>query len=274
MPGLSCNDNQLQQWVNFSILGLRISQNKYNWMSGHSFFEHLFKHSQQVTPYLHGAIKPMSDSGSERLLIHMGSSSSEAIRELYEGLKLAHPEAGEAYWLTRTWGLLCWQPIYLAFIAIYSCQGVPKLSSIGQYVQPNFISGYQFDTEEIYQGTERELIEYAGKELNVLFDYFRQEMSLWTRIRPGFTNHLFADGVIGCLVKLSQYSPNLSGDYLIEQARQWLEACILPEKHMAFLRYDDESNQLVFVRTSCCFVYKCQGRALCDDCPRHPNNRR
>ncbi|MEX0332989.1 siderophore ferric iron reductase [Vibrio tubiashii] len=243
-------------------------------MSGHSFFEHLFEHSQQVTPYLHGTIKPLAEVNAEHPLIHIDRPSSEHIRQLYERLQLEHPEAGAPYWLTRTWTLLCWQPIYVAFIAIYSCQGLPKLSTIGQQVQPNFISGYQFDNEDYFQGTEQELIEHAGKELNALFDYFRQEMSIWTRIRPGFTNHLFADGVLGCLVKLSQFAPDLPGEYLIGQARQWLAACNLPEKLMASLNYDEASKQLVFVRTSCCLVYKCQGRELCTDCPRHPDNKR
>ncbi|OLQ73105.1 siderophore ferric iron reductase [Photobacterium proteolyticum] len=243
-------------------------------MSGHSFFEHLFEHSKQVTPYLHGSIKPRSENYLEQSFIHIDRSSSESIRELYENLKQAHPEAGAPYWLTRTWTLLCWQPIYVAFIAIYSCRGLPELSSIGQHVQPNFVSGYQFASEKYIEGSERELIQSAGKELIILFDYFRQEMSQWVRIRPGFTHHLIADGIFGCLVKLNHFAPDLSGEYLSEQARQWLAACDLPEKLLASLTYNEESKQLTLVRTSCCLVFRCQGRKLCADCPRHPNNKR
>ncbi|MEZ9229660.1 siderophore ferric iron reductase [Vibrio amylolyticus] len=243
-------------------------------MSDQSFFEHLFEHSQQVTPFLHGTITPLSEFSPEHPFIHIDRPSSENIRELYESLKLAHPEAGAPYWLTRTWTLLCWQPIFVAFISIYTCQGLPKLSLMGQQIQPSFISGYQFDSDDYFQGEAQELIKLAGQELNTLFDYFREEMSVWTRIRPGFTNHLFADGILGCLIRLSHFSPDLPGDYLIDQARQWLAACNLPEKLMASLNYDEKSKQLAFVRTSCCLVYKCQGRELCSDCPRHPDNKR
>ncbi|KJY82121.1 (2Fe-2S)-binding protein [Vibrio galatheae] len=243
-------------------------------MSGLSFFEHLFEHSKQVTPYLNGSIKPFSNNTLDQTIIHIGCSSADSIQTLYENLKQAHPEAGAPYWLTRTWTLLCWQPIYVAFIAIYACKGLPKLSSIAQQVQPNFISGFHFSSAEYIGGTEQELIEQAGKELTTLFNYFRQEMTLWTRIRPGFTNHLFADGILSCLVKLHHDSPHLSGQYLLNQARQWLSACQLPEKLIASLTYDEESKQLTFVRTSCCLVYKCQGRKLCSNCPRHPNNKR
>lgn len=243
-------------------------------MGEHSFFEHLFKHSKAVTPYLHGQIKPLPENSIEQAIIHIEQPSSDSIQRLFDNLKQSHPEAGSAYWLTRTWTLLCWQPIYVAFIAIYSCRGLPPLSSIAQHVQPNFISGYQFPSESYYEGTEQELIDRAGKDLNLLFDYFRQEMNQWTRIRPGFTRHLFADGVLGCLVKLNQNIPDLSGEYLLNQAQQWLKACELPEKLIRSLSYCESTKALTLVRTSCCLVYKCQGRQLCRDCPRHPENKR
>lgn len=243
-------------------------------MSQPLFFEHLFEYSKAVTPYLHGQIKPLPENSIGQAIIHIEQSSSDSIRQLYDNLKQSHPEAGSAYWLTRTWTLLCWQPIYVAFVAIYSCRGIPQLSSIAQHVQPNFISGYQFPSESYYEGTEQELIDRAGKELNLLFNYFRQEMNQWTRIRPGFTNHLFADGVLGCLVKLNQHAPDLSGEYLLNQAQQWLKSCALPEKLIRSISYCESTKTLTLVRTSCCLVYKCQGRQLCRDCPRHPENKR
>jgi len=243
-------------------------------MSGQSFFEHLFEHSKQVTPYLIGSINNQPNDIPEHPTVHIDYSSAEQIQFLYEQLKSLNPEAGAPYWLTRTWTLLCWQPIYVAFIAIYSCRGLPNISTMAQSIQPGFVSGYQFKSATYQQGSEQELITKAGHDLNLLFDYFRSEMNQWTRIRPGFTRHLFADGVLGCLVKLSQYAPDLPKSYLLEQARLWLQACGLSEKFMDRLTYDEQTKQLTLVRTSCCLVYKCQGRKLCGDCPRHPNNKR
>ncbi|WP_434998972.1 siderophore ferric iron reductase [Vibrio scophthalmi] len=244
-------------------------------MSGDAFFDQLFKRSLQLTPYLHGSIKPfVKNDDVELSLIRIEQSSSELIHDLYLSLKDAHPEAGAPYWLTRTWTLLCWQPIYVAFIAIYGCRGLPKLTTIAQQVVPNFVTGYQFSSNEFSQGSERELIARAGQDLNILFDYFRQEMAHWTRIRPGFTQHLFADAILACIVKLHQFAPHLSSKYLFEQARYWLMACDLPEKLINSLSYDVDIQKLSLVRTSCCLVIKCQGRKLCSDCPRHPSNNR
>ena len=241
-------------------------------MSDHSFFEHLFEYSKQVTPYLDGQLAPLATSDPS--LIHLGHPSSQSIRELYVSLEKEHPEAGAPYWLTRSWTLLCWQPIYVAFISIYACRGLPDLTKMAQKVHPRFISGFQFESSDFSQGTESELIEQAGKQLVELFEYFRNEMSQWTRIRPGFTRHLFADSILGCIVKLHQLAPALDEEYLMQQARLWLHACRLPEKLLSSLSYDPHSNSLKLFRTSCCLVYKCHGRQLCSDCPRHPANKR
>ncbi|MGL4828181.1 MAG: siderophore ferric iron reductase, partial [Vibrio sp.] len=103
------------------------------------FFEELFEKSRKVTPYLNGQLS--SNSVQQEPIIQWDHFCSEHIQTLYRNLQDAHPEAGPAYWLTRTWTLLCWQPIYLAFVAIYACHGLPQLSSIAQYVQTHFISG-------------------------------------------------------------------------------------------------------------------------------------
>ncbi len=242
-------------------------------MSDIPFFDELFQRSRQITPYLHGQLKPFNPEETDSNWVQINGTSGETIRALYENLKTEHPEAGSAYWLTRTWTLLCWQPIYVAFVAIYACRGLPLLSQMAQNVQPTFVSGYQFNSDRYIEGSEQQLIEQAGNQLATLFEYFRSEMSLWTRIRPGFTAHLFADGVLACLVKLHKQQPRLSGNYLLEQARLWLSACGLPAKLSNTLTYDPTSHQLSLVRTSCCLVYKCQGRKLCNNCPRHPDNK-
>ncbi|MCG9676720.1 siderophore ferric iron reductase [Vibrio sp. Isolate24] len=242
-------------------------------MSSDAFFDHLFEYAQQVTPYLAGVIAPIPEDAPQQDIIHVDHPCSENIQDLYERLKAAHPEAGSAYWLARTWDLICWQPVYLSFISIYALHGLPDLTRIGQKVQSEFVAGFQFESTEHVHGTEVELVAKAGIQLQTLFAFFREEMSQWTRIRPGFTNHLFADGVLGCLVKLSKFAPDIPNDYLLEQASLWLDACGLPAKLVKALTVDEQSGELKLVRTSCCLVYKCHGRKLCEDCPRHPDNK-
>ncbi|WP_114786244.1 siderophore ferric iron reductase [Vibrio tetraodonis] len=237
-------------------------------MGSDVFFDRLFECSRKVTPYLEGKISAVPTNASHQCILHIDHPCSDNIHDLYSRLQVAHPEAGSAYWLTRTWDLVCWQPVYLAFISIYQLGGLPNLTRIAQYVQPKFVSGFQFESEQYVRGTETELIRIAGLQLQTLSTFFRQEMSHWTRIRPGFTNHLLADSLLGCLVKVSQWTSSFSDDDLLQQAEHWLEACSLPVKLANRLSIDEQSDQLVLVRTSCCLVYKCYGRDLCANCPR------
>lgn len=240
-------------------------------MNDHSFFDHLFEYSKQVSPYLDGQIStaPCPDQH----WITLEESCANDIQSLYHSLSIQHPEAGAAYWLTRTWTLLCWQPIYVAFISIYACRGLPKLSAMRQRIQPQFIAGFQFADATHQHGEIEHLVEQAGKELCTLFHYYREEMNSWTRIRPGFTNHLVADGILACMVRLSEYTPDLGYDYLRSQAQLWLRACGLPEKLINTLSYCEQTQSLKLIRTSCCLVYKCHDGQLCEDCPRHPDNK-
>ena len=47
------------------------------------FFEHLFEHAKQVTPYLDGQITPLSDANLADKLIHKEIPSSDTLHELY-----------------------------------------------------------------------------------------------------------------------------------------------------------------------------------------------
>ncbi|CAK2422067.1 hypothetical protein VCRA2113O415_170083 [Vibrio crassostreae] len=118
------------------------------------------------------------------------------------------------------------------------------------------------------------MIPKAGEAILALTEFYRSQISEWTRIRPGFTNHLLADLLLGSLIKLQQHEPSLTNDYITAQAKLWLEACQLPESHLDSLKVDADSGMLKLIRVSCCLVYKCDSGKYCDDCPRHPDNKK
>jgi len=238
-------------------------------MKNSEYFEQLFKVSKQVTPYLSGQLTADNVTG-----IHISRNNSEAIQQLYQQLSRSSPEAGNAYWLTRTWDLLCWQPVYIAFIAVYQLKAIPDIKNLSQSIQTGFISGFSFHTSVLTFGSNAELIALSGAQLTALFTAYREDVAEWTRIRPGFTKHLIADGLLNCIIKLQTHDPELSNDYLLAQAALWLDAFELPRKHLSGLSVELTTNKLQLIRTSCCLVYKCEGRDLCADCPRLPGNKR
>lgn len=233
-------------------------------------FESLFHYAQQLTPYLDGRVG-VAQAGEEAIALERHNGDTFAA--IYDEIKAASPEAGQAYWLTRTWGLLCWQPVYLSFLSVYTQKALPDFTRMTQYRRPLFVAGFSFEPHEWQHGNRTQLIHRVAHQLTTLFEQYRAEMNEFVRIRPGFTQHLLADMLLSCLVKLQQLRPHYSNVQILTQARVWLAAFDLPDKHLSSLKLDPESQQLTLVRSSCCLVYKCSGRKVCPDCPRAAVNK-
>ncbi|CAM3037617.1 siderophore ferric iron reductase [Vibrio mytili] len=233
-----------------------------------SFFYKLFQSSSSMTAYLHGDIGEISQDA-----IHIDNNINPIIKGLYRQLEETYPEAGRAYWLTRTWDLLCWQPVYIAFISIYGFQTLPNLYQMAQYVKPCFVTGYRFANKQCTVGDETTLIREAGPQLRALFDFYQNEMNEWTRIRPGFTQQLMSDGMLAGLVRLQNFFPNLNSSIIKEHASLWLQAMDLEQDNVSSLYQMQIDQPVQLVRKSCCLVYKREQGKLCQDCPRLNKNR-
>ncbi len=236
-------------------------------MSEH-FFPQLFEASNAITPFLRGELGEISGDA-----IHIDNDINPAIRDLYLQLSETYPEAGKAYWLTRTWELLCWQPIYIAFISIYRFNALPNLYGMAQYVKPCFVTGYRFDDESLTRGEAETLIQEAGAQIKALFNYYQTQMNQWIRIRPGFTHQLMSDGVLACLTKIQEQIPEYDNEIIRDHAVLWLQALGLDSCNVLALREVADNQPLRLVRKSCCLTHKCEGRKLCDNCPKLARNR-
>ncbi len=237
-------------------------------MSEH-FFPRLFAASNEITPYLSGELGKVSVDA-----IHIDNDITPSIQQLYLQLSEAYPEAGKAYWLTRTWELLCWQPIYIAFISIYRFNSLPNLYGMAQYVQSGFVAGYRFEDDSLVKGEQKKLIQEAGAQIKALFHYYQTKMNQWIRIRPGFTHQLMSDGILACLTKLQEHFPELSNEMIREHAILWLQAVELDVCNVESLQESALNQPLKMVRKTCCLSYKCEGRKLCDNCPKLAKKRR
>ncbi|MFM2587623.1 siderophore ferric iron reductase [Vibrio sp. TBV020] len=232
-------------------------------------YQSIFDYSKRVSPYLEGSFGELPKT----CISTRTKLSSDQIKTLYLQLAETHPEAGSSYWLTRTWDLLCWQPIYITFISIYGLKSLPDFKHFGQFTKHNYIAGYRFASPDHVHGEIEELIPQAAEQLTALFDHYREQINQWTRIRPGFTNHLLADLILRCLILLQEHEPTLDNEYITEQARLWLHGFNLPVKHLASLQLHPKGEKLILARMSCCLVYKCQSGTLCADCPRQKQNK-
>ncbi|MHA2936921.1 siderophore ferric iron reductase [Vibrio sp. RC27] len=194
----------------------------------------------------------------------------KVVTDLYQHLKLSHPEADNSYWLTRTCTLLVWQPIYVALVSIYGLHHVPSFSEFKQGRRGTELRGMYFSSITFhFESTER-LIELVGKELSQSFEYYRELLDDAYRCRPHFMQALLGDILLTALLQLKKYSPTLlSPDYVLQQSHLWLAAFGLPATPEGSFVIAQNGVEIDFTRKSCCFVYKKTDGKLCSNCPRN-----
>lgn len=111
----------------------------------------LFAAAAGLIPSLKGRLVAAGESAA-LLTASKQATPAEVAAALHEYWRLAHPEAGPAYWLTRSWGMLCWQSIYLAMVAVYRLRAVPALERLGQGYQDGLVSGFTLPAEPMIKG--------------------------------------------------------------------------------------------------------------------------
>ena len=200
-------------------------------------------------------------------------SDQQVIIDLYESIKKSTPEADNSYWLTRTWTLVCWQPLYIAFISIYGLNNLPNLSHFKQRRNQKSMQGISFLSGEFQAGDRVFLVKKAAETLNSSFEYYRQLLDDAYRCRPRFTQALLSDSILIALLELKEHSPTeLPAEYIMQQAQVWLGAFLLPAMKECIFVIDPTSLQIIHTRESCCFVYKTEQGKLCTNCPRIKEN--
>lgn len=223
----------------------------------------LFEQCERVTPYLKGELGCTTQE-----MISLQSSNLPQIKSLYQDLKSRAPEAENIYWLTRSWDLLTWQPLYLAFTAIYSMKSLPNLSHMAQHHKQGLIAGFRLNEAECTQGDYPCLIRKAGQQLSQMFEHYRGELDQWVRCRPRFVQHLIADAILAKLLEVQQQNAEMDDQIILQHAKLWLTAFNISDKHLASLYISKLDNKLALSRTSCCSVYKTKSGTVCDNCPR------
>lgn len=205
-------------------------------------------------------------------VIHLSSESppwnevgAENIERLHGYLRQQYPEAGARYWRVRGWGLLIWQPIYLAVIAAHKCQVILPLNEMGQTFSCFGIpSGVLFKHYQFKQGQPHEFIQHMAKELVSGCHAVLEEWSV-SGLPQKNADCIVAECVLSALIMVY---PNYINT-LEELGNLWLTAMGL-EGAAGFIRYKNMTGEsrLALDKKSCCFRYLCHSRAPCNDCPR------
>jgi siderophore ferric iron reductase len=225
---------------------------------------------RQVIPYLDGKFEQVKAtlsaySSTDEWLIGQPQDAA-TIQALIHDLKLQYPEAGQAYYLARAWQLLCWQPIYIAFISLYGLKQLPDFSHFQQHRQHRSIVGFIFTNNRVVTDDIEKLIPLAAAQLSTLLAHYRHHLDELYRCRPGFANGFTADVIIDNLLKVKQFIPGFDEQQLKQHAQWWFQGMGLPQKLMGSL-IEDNNMPITVIRNSCCLAYKID-KGLCENCPK------
>jgi siderophore ferric iron reductase len=225
--------------------------------------DRLFLESKGYLSPLEGKELDKKSEASDNLLSI--ASSEPFLRNLHLALQEAHPEAGAPYWRIRSWGLSCWQPIYLALICVYRLGKTPtNLSSLHQYQHASYIAGYALPDGDWYEAEHHQLVAFTAQQLRLLFNAFEANHVALFGGRPALYKALLADQIMMTVVSAD---PNASLDEMRHEYSLWAQHLNLPLTPLN--RLQQEPKSISFIRRTCCLHYRLDNGELCANCPRH-----
>ena len=241
--------------------------------SSEPFHHALIALAAQITPLMQGQI------GSAPLLLSAGSMVRDTevadqqgalFLALYQYWQQQHPEAGHIYWLTRSWSMLSWQPIYLSLLSVYGIQAAPSLHNLGQtlHLAQGLVAGFSLASDPVKRGSPAMLIPIVADELWRLLSQLQQQFNQVIRLRPGFVKALLADDLVTYALKVQHLRSDLSHRDIIEQISIWHRALRLPAITTCDFFVAQGSQTLDFMRTSCCMHYRRHDGDYCANCPK------
>ncbi|NLQ17116.1 siderophore ferric iron reductase [Marinomonas sp. M1K-6] len=229
--------------------------------------DRLFRTAKSYIAALDGQESVSAESKIDTVFLS-SEKPAQALQALHQTLREAHPETGAPYWRVRCWGLVCWQPIYLAMISVYQLKAVPlSLHEIEQKQQGEMIAGYVLADGEWQEGCHEALIKAASEQLNRIFMPFETAHVEAFGGRPALYKGLLADQLMSALIAVRNVLPDEQKHTLEKDFCRWAHAMNLPLKPLAGLAPQTAAAP-VFVRHTCCLHFRRDQGELCANCPR------
>lgn len=224
--------------------------------------DRLFVESKTYLAPLQGSELDNDLEGSPVLL--SPTSTDSFLVNLHLALNKAHPEAGAPYWRVRSWGLSCWQPIYLALLCVYRLNYIPStLDRLHQFQQQAHIAGYALPRGEWLSTHPEAMIQYGASQLNVLFKAFLTSHIILFGGNRIFYKALLADQLMTALISIhsSKNTKQIQHEYAL-----WAKSLDLPM--IPLTKLIQTSEQISFVRQTCCLHFRRDDGEVCTNCPR------
>lgn len=186
-----------------------------------------------------------------------------------------HPEAGPLYAALRGWGLLVWQPAYLAVIAAHVADAQPDLDRLSLVVHDDGeIGGYALAPHALQPDDEAGRMQAGAEQLAAGFARLLPAWQAGAPLPPKLALRTCADCVLAALLAVQRrlaWSPartRVAGE-------AWLEALGL-RGQSGFFAYRTSAGDeaLALARKVCCLHFRRRDGERCSTCPKRPMDQR
>lgn len=183
--------------------------------------------------------------------------------------------AGAAYWATRAWTMLLWQPCALAVLSVHGLSFAVALDRMVQQVDGPLVAGFRLVDAQLDRGPEEQLVTLSGARLRRLADALYDGLSSITKLKRLNAERLLADRLLGVLTLQSHEPSREACERIAETGEAWLHATGLSGQSRLIVRQTPSgAYRAVLDRKACCLHYRYEPGNLCASCPKQGDTER
>jgi siderophore ferric iron reductase len=180
----------------------------------------------------------------------------------------SHPEAGPHYAALRGWGLLVWQPIYVAVIAAHLGDAQPDLDRLSIVVDDGAIGGYRLGAHAPRRSDEAGRMRCGAEQIVAGVARLLPAWQAHAPLHTKAARRTCAECVLAALLALRRRRA-WSAARTHELGAHWLAALGLAGEG-GFLSYRTVSGSeaLALERKVCCLHFRRRDGERCSTCPK------
>ena len=247
-------------------------------MTANRALEDILRLAARLVPGLQGVVSPPADAsratpGRDRLHVYPAPRPDEGNRAALDALlaywSRAWPEAGRAYWASRCWGILIWQPVYLSVIGVHAAQRALSLAQVAQPIADGWTREVRVPDHAPQTGDTEALIAYAAREIAAFCAQIHRDLTPVIRVNPATAHGTQAHVMLAALLAARKVRPEWSHAHVQALGRQWLAALDIEGGGGYFVfERSNGSCALALERQTCCYHYRRRDGEMCSTCPR------
>jgi siderophore ferric iron reductase len=190
------------------------------------------------------------------------------LAEVHRHWATAHPEAGPHYAALRGWGLLVWQPAYLAVLSAHLADVQPRLDRVSLQIHDGAVAGYAIAAHEPTAGDEERRLHGGADQLAAGFARLLPAWQACAPLNEKAARRTCAECVLAALLRVHRVR-QWPASHTRAVAQRWLARLgLCGEAGLLAWRDASGAEALATDRKVCCLHFRRRDGERCSTCPK------